>query len=340
MATAVSSSGALTLADYHKRSPSLLEKAVIDSVWRTSNPWKDFRMKNPGYLFATEYERITNAGLGTVDWVNLGEKGALYTADTQFHGERAAMSRNLIEVDNAQLKMVPKPINDPLQIRVKAWSESLAFDLSDKFFNGTPSGNSKSIIGLRHRMINATQWKVRANCAIDAGGVDLSTGNITAANAATFFMYVDSALSKMGNTSGKNCVMYIDGDVLRNIQRVFKTATGLLTTTRDNFDYVVDKYRDMVIRDAGYKADGTTRNLSVTENSAGTATTGSTYTSAFIVDYSDGAFDTWMFGSLKPNDLGIDPTNGVMRRWAFEFGLGLHPSTDNCFTRIFDVKAS
>jgi len=337
MPTTVTSSGAHTLADYAKRSPSLIEKKIIQNIFRTSNPMKDFRMVDQGVRLNMQVERMNNTGLGSVAWTSLGEKGDLYKAGTEIHGESAFMIRNYIEVDHLMLKQVPKPINSPIDISIKGWTESLSFAVTDTFFNNTPTANPKAIIGLRHRVANYARYDVKSGVDISGGGVDLSA-SVTTAEAFKFLQYVDEALSQMGNTEGDNCVMYMDGSPLRQLQRALRTS-GTLRQDKDAYDRSVTMYKNMKITDTGFKQDGTTRVLPIDENSSGVSAA-SVNTSAFIVDYSDGAFGTWKFGSLAPKQTGIDPTNGVVWRCFMEFGIGLAPATDNCFSRIKYIKAA
>lgn len=338
MPSTVTNSGALTLADYAKRSDNLIEQKLIDNIYRTSNILKDLRMKDTGVQLRTVVERLTNSGLGSVSWASLGEKGDVYSADTELHGEAAFLIRNRIEVDKLLLNAKPKPINDPVDIRMKAWVESLAFELNDTFFNNTPSANSKAWIGLNHRVKNYAQYNVHSSCNIDAGGVDLTRSAASASTALLFFEWVDEALAKLGNPDGKNCVLYMDGTPLRTLRRVVRSGSNLLRMTTDNFDTSIEMYKNMKLVDTGFKQDRTTRVLPITDTSAGVAGS-STYTSAFIVDYSDGKFGSWKFGGFAPVASGIDPSNDVLWRASFEFGVGLAPATDNCFARIYDIKA-
>jgi hypothetical protein len=337
MPTTVTSSGALTLADYAKRSTNLIEKKIIQNVYRTSNVLKDFRMKDDGVRLNVQVERMTNAGLGSISWVSLGEKGDLYSANTEIHGESAFLIRNPIEVDHLMLKQVPPPVNDPLEIRIKGWVESLQFAINDTFFNNTPTANPKAIIGLRHRIANYAGYDVVSGVDINGGGVDLSA-SVTTAEAFKFLQYVDEALAQMGNTEGDNCVLYMDGSPLRQLQRALRTS-ATLRQDKDAYDRSVTMYKNMKLVDTGLKQDRSTRVLPIDENSSGVSAA-SVNTSAFIVDYSDGAFGTWKFGSMAPNRMGIDPSNGVVWRAFFEFGVGLAPATDNCFARIKYIKAA
>jgi hypothetical protein len=339
MSTIVSA-GALTLAEWAKRSSSPVEKGLVNNIYRTSNPIKYLKLADRGVMLASKVERLTNAGLGTVTWVDLGEDGNQYVAGTEFTAEQAFILRDEISCDHLLMQQVPPPVNDPLDIRMQGYAESLYFELCDTFFNNAPSSDTtrKKWTGIRYRIQNASQYKVNSLCDVNGGGTasDLTSAGTTT-TVSYFLMKLDELLAGMGNEDGTDCVAFLDGDPYRNMVRLMRMS-GQLNQMKDNYDRTIITYKNLKFVNTGYKQDRTTKIIRTNESAAGVDDASSTFTSVFVVDF--GRFKGWKFGGFEPLWAGWDKSQGYKYRAFFELGVGLAPQTDNCFGRLFNVKAS
>ncbi len=116
-------------------------------------------------------------------------------------------------------------------------------------------------------------------------------------------------------------------------------TSGGFSITQDQFGRDIEKYKGATLRDIGYKADQSTRIITNTETSDGTADTGSTYTSLYAVNYSDDHFSGWQFGPLKADDLGLI-NNGVIYRTNINWVIGLSNSSNRSLGRLYGLKMS
>ncbi len=121
------------------------------------------------------------------------------------------------------------------------------------------------------------------------------------------------------------------------VVRLMGTSGGF-ETTQDQFDRTIQKYKGAVIRDPGYKADQTTRIITNTENTDGTAGS-SVQTSIYAVNYGTDHFYGWQFEEMNVQDLGL-LNNGVIYRTFIDWAIGLMNASTRSIGRLYDIKVS
>jgi hypothetical protein len=99
-------------------------------------------------------------------------------------------------------------------------------------------------------------------------------------------------------------------------------------------------FRGARIRDVGRTVDQSTRIITNTETTAGAADGTGKTTSIYAVRYGSKYFSGWQYDSLRPQNLGLDPTNGVMYNAVVDWSVGFWQSHTRAVARLFNIKMS
>lgn len=228
------------------------------------------------------------------------------------------------------------------------------------------AGNSNSWLGLAYRLspglldVYGIPSEMLINGgSFEGGAVDLSitelsgTGGADVAN--TFIEAIQQMLDYMNAPEGDGVVFYCNDLVKRRWERAIRKlgAGGGFDITRDAFDRPVACYKNAKIRDVGRAAplandtqatgpNQSYRIISSNETANGTAgypgQSGADYTSIYAVRYGDTFFKGWQTNPLKPENLGIDPTNGIMINVVVDWGAGLFPMHNRCMCRMYGIN--
>lgn len=331
------STNALTMAQYAIMSNQPLVQAVtfslIDngSIMARDIPFMD---KQSMIVNGVRWE----GNLPSVGWAQLNAEGTSTIGTPSPYQEQAFIIRNVIDVDKF-LVMDQNQIADPRAIQLSAYLTAVAYDFNYKFFkNDHTAGDANAIVGLKWRIDNGTQFGVRSENKINGSATDITA----AATAATFgaaVEYLDQALWSVGSVDGSNCVIYLDSAVIRRLDRLARQFAGQggFSQATDQLGRGVLKYKNAELRDPGVKADQSTHILTTTETATGAADTGSTYCSAYVVNYGDGKFQGWQMQPLQATDIGRLEA-GSTYRTLVDWAGGLINLSSRSIARVYGLK--
>lgn len=330
-------SGTVTLADYALMSNSPLVQAVSYSLILYSNVIQDVPLKEKKSLIINGARFEGN--LPTVNWSQLNAEGVTTKGTPTQYQEQAYIIRNYIDVDKFLVEEENR-IVDPRAIQADAYLKALTYDMNYKFFqNNHVTGDANAPVGIRYRIDNGGTFGVRSENKIDAGGVDLSQSGTTQATANKFLELLDQLLWSVDSPEGTGVVLYMNEVMKRRFafaMRAMGTSGGLNVMT-DQFNRTIETYKGAIIRDPGYKSDQSTRIITTTETSDGTADTTGTYTSIYAVNYDTDHFSGWQFEPLNVQDLGLI-YNGAIYRTLIDWACGFNNASTRSIGRLYDIK--
>lgn len=335
------SANALNMAQYAILSNDPLVTSVTFSLIDNGSVMaRDIPFANKASLIAAGVRWEGN--LPSVNWTNLNEEGTTVTGTPTPYQEQAYTLRNNIDTDKIYVQDQNQIVN-PRSAQLAAYLKAQAYDFNHKFIkNDHVTGDAKAFVGLRFRIDNGSTFGVRSENKINGGGVDLTQAAATAATFGNFLELVDQLLWSVGSPDGTGVVLYVNDVLSRrwsNLAGRFAGQGGWSQGT-DQLGRTVAMYKNAQIRDIGYKADQSTRIITVTETSTGAADTGSTYTSMYAVRYGaeDGMMG-WQFEGLQARDLGL-LENGVIYRTFIDWTGGLLSTSTRSIARLYGIKLS
>ncbi|HEY1011353.1 MAG TPA: hypothetical protein VGE07_01530 [Herpetosiphonaceae bacterium] len=332
------SSNALSLAAYCLMSNDPIVQAIGWSLIENGSILDDIPLVNQQTLLAngTRWE----GNLPTVNWSNLNEEGAVTSGVPTPFQEQAFIIRNNIDTDKF-LVLDKNQIADPRGVQLAAYMKAVAYEFNHLFINNNhTSGNAKAIVGLRERIDNGAKYGVRSENKIAGGGVDMTSGAMTAATFAAFTELVDQLLWSVGSPSGAGVVLYLNDVMKRRWDRALRQFSGAggFSTATDQFGRTIEMYKGAVIRDIGLKADQSTKIITATETAAG-ADSNNTHTSIYAAHFGMDQLMGWQFEELQGRDLGL-MENGAIYRTSIDWAGGLYPNTTRCVARLHGIKLS
>lgn len=344
-------SNALTLSEWAHLSNDPLVMKITDSMLKTNNLLQDIPLVTDGAMKMVGMRTIDN--LPVISWGQINKAPTVTKGKPTPYEEQAFLVRNQFQVDK-RLQNNKNNITPPLQYEVDSFMEAFNYEFNFRYIQNDPSnpndltggtntaweGMPDSIVGLRTRLNNPTEYGVNSEMYIDAstfyGGIDLTAATLGGSSgqqaANNFIALVQNMLNIMGAPNGDGVIFY--GNDFLKLQweyaiRVMGIGAGF-DVTRDNFDHPVEKYKAATIRDVGRMAPQaggvqTTRVITSYEKANGQPGTFQTdlYTSLYAVRYGTGFFRGWQTNKLVPENLGIDPTNGMMINMVVDWGMGL-----------------
>ena len=331
------STSALNLADYALNANSSEVRAVTWSLIDNGAVAQDLPILTSEQLILNGVRFEGN--LPTVNWSQINAEGVSVKATPTTYTEQVYTFRNYVDIDKLLVRD-KNQITDPRATQASAMMKAVAYDFNDKFINNDHvSGDENSLIGINYRIINAKG--VRSENKIDGGGVDMTQAGMTQATANKFLELVDQLLWSVDSPDGSGVIIYCNEVMKRRwafALRLMGTSGGF-DITKDQFDRVVQMYKGAVIRDIGYKADQSTRIITNTFLSDGTANTGSTYTCMYACNMSTDHLMGWQFEPPNSQDLGL-LNNGVTYRTLFDWAIGLNNVSNRSLARIHGIKMS
>lgn len=329
------SANAVTLAQYALMSNSPLVQAVTMSLIDNGSVMQDIPFVTKQTLVANGVRFTGN--LPTVNWAKINEEGATTSATPSAFQEQAYVIRNYIDTDKL-LVQDQNQIADPRGIQLAAFLKAASYDFNFKFIeNDHSTGDSDAFVGIRERIDSYTAWGVNSANKIDAGGAVI-TQAATAAQANAFLEWLDQLLWSVDAPDGNGVVLYMNDVMVRRLHYLMRLLSGGggFATTTDQFDRVILRYKGALIRDIGYKADQSTRIITITEAATGLAGS-SDYTSIYAVNYSMDHLFGWQFAPLDARDLGL-MENGVIYRTMIDWAGGLYNAHTRSMARLYDLK--
>ena len=331
--------GALTLPQYALMSNDPLVTKITFSLLENGSVLTDIPFINRKTMYQNGVRFLGN--LPSVTWARINDQITPVTATPTPFQEQAFVVRNSIPVDRLLLED-ENAITDPRATQIQAYLKSVAYDYNDKFINNDHvAGDALAPVGLAYRIANGSTFGVHSDMSIDAGGVDLSSSGLTQATANTWLEYVQQTLDYMGAPEGDGVTLYMNDYLKRKFAHAVRLAGpgAGWDTTKDNFDRTVQLFKNAKVVDLGRKADQTTRVISPTENSDGTAGS-STYTSLYAVKYGEGHMQGWQYEPLSASvqDVGLIGGQGVTYTTVIDWAGGLYPESNRCLARVHGIK--
>lgn len=334
-------SGTVTLADYALMSNNPLVQAVTYSLILYSNVIQDVPLAEKKSLIINGARFEGN--LPTVNWSQLNAEGVTTKGTPTAYQEQAYIIRNYIDVDKFLVEE-ENGIVDPRSVQAEAYLKSLTYDLNYKFLkNDHVTGDVNAPVGIRFRIDNGGVFGVRPENKINSSGLDLSQATLgtTSSNGNKFIEFLDQLLWSVDAPDGEGVVLYMNEVMKRRFTFALRNlgTAGGFEITRDQFDRTVTMYKGATIRDPGYKQDQSTRIITTTELSDGSADTGSTYTSIYAVNYSTDHFSGWQFEPPNVQDLGLI-YNGAIYRTLIDWAVGFNNASTRSLGRLYGLKLS
>ena len=342
---------ALTLAEWAHLSNDPLVLKITESLHKTLNILQDIPLVTDETLKMTGMRYIDN--LPGVNWGQINKAPAVTKGKPTPYEEQAFLIRNQFQIDK-RLVNNKNNIQSPVQSEIDMFMEALTYELNYRFISNDPTdaanGNADAWVGLATRLNNAASYGINAEMNIDGSAVPLDLtantlsggGTVTASVAANQFVEsVQQMLDYMNSPEGDGVVFYCNDLLKRRWERGIRAmgAGAGFDITRDAFDRPVATYKNAKIRDVGRRVDQVTRVITSTENANGTLGS-SNYTSLYAVRYGDSYFKGWQTNPLKPDNLGVDPTNGVMINIVVDWGSGLWQPHNRSVCRLHGIKVS
>ena len=332
-------SGTVTLADYALMSNSPLVQAVTYSLILYSNVIQDVPLVEKKSLIINGARFEGN--LPTVNWSQLNAEGVTTKGTPTAYQEQAFIIRNYIDVDKFLVEE-ENAIVDPRSVQTEAYLKALTYDTNYKFFkNDHVTGDANAPVGIRWRIDNGGTFGVRSENKINGGGLDLTQATLgtTPVNGNKLIELLDQLLWSVDSPDGTGVTLYMNEQMRRRMTFAIRQlgTSGGFSIAQDQFNRTIEMYKGAVIRDPGYKADQSTRIITSTETSDGSADTSSTYTSIYAVNYSTDHFSGWQFGPPNVQDMGLI-YNGAIYRTLIDWAIGFNNASTRSLGRIYGLK--
>lgn len=342
---------AVNLAQYAQMSNNPMVMAITDSLIDYGNVAVDIPMFTKATLVANGARWEGN--LPTVNWRPLNSEGTTTSGTPTAYQEQVYIMTNYIDTDK-YLVLDNNQIGSVRANQINAYLKGQTYDFNFKFFkNDHITGDVNAPVGIRARIDNGSQFGVRPENKIDAGGAtaDISQAALTAKTGGAFLEMLDLLLWSVDSSNGANVVLYMNDYMIRRLDFVlrFMGTSGGLNVSQDQFSRTITQYKGAIIKDPGVKADQTTRIIagnaipagsgSVGETAAGADSTGASanFTSVYAVNYADDHFFGWQFAPINVQDLGLI-NNGVIFRTLIDWAIGLMNASTRSLGRLYDIK--
>ena len=240
-----------------------------------------------------------------------------------------------IQIDK-RMKNVSNAIESEISLQTKMFIAGLTRDWTYDFIANTPLVDSKGMYGLiwlaQYYQNSRQQIFVDSNADNTGTALDVTA---SAANRRKFLNALNKAIKFCGldKKSGKGCI-YCNEDLYLGITATLQ-GSGLLDTTKDQFDRQFNTYGGLPIYDVGVKSDLSTEIIGVTEG------TGAASTSLYVVrwDKTDGCIGVQsgpmdVYDPLGGREMEAKPSNLLRCDWA----TMIVPRSDYCIARLGGVK--
>jgi hypothetical protein len=260
-----------TLVDLSKIEKDTLRKSVMDTFIMESSIMELIDWETIGQINTTivRYASLPSVGFRKINGTFTEGDGRLEQAV-----ETISTMGGFSDTDKV-IAAVKNTIADARGLQQTMTVKAMAFLLNDKFINGNPEVDVDEFKGLSQRIddLNAEGFTGQY---IDNGG---TSGDGILLTSAERHNYIDSLDKAIYAISGHNPDFgLMNGTTLLATRSVLRRE-GLLDTTKDSFDRVVDKYGSARLIDIGVKADQATEIMPNTETleDAGAAESTSVY---------------------------------------------------------------
>jgi hypothetical protein len=318
---------AFTLADLAKIEKDTLRKSVMDTLLMESDVLQDIPWETLGTL-STTVIRIQD--LPSVGFRKVNEGYSSGDGSLEQNVETVSLMGMYSDVDKVIAK-TKNTIGEARAIQQQMMVKAMSYNFNDKFINGDPETDPDEFKGLEQRVgdLNAAGFTGQY---IDNGG---TSGDGILLNSAERNNFLDKFEQAQYAIKGHNPEWaYMNNTTLRATRSVLRRE-GLLDTTKDQFDRVVNMYGSTKLSDIGVKADQTTEILPNTETleDAGSAES----TSIYFCKYGIGEF----FWGIQAYEMEVEDVGRLegspVFRTEVDWPLGLAQSDPYSIARLYAV---
>lgn len=235
-----------------------------------------------------------------------------------------------VDIDRA-LKLPGQKELDAHAENLNLQSERFMFGFTETFINGDRTSNPKGFDGLLKRTTDLdNDGDTDARIKNDSG-LDIS------ASSANRQKYLDQLHEAFFNVRDGDPSLIITGKRQFLSLRSAARREGLLDTTKDTFDRVIDQFAGVTMMFAGTKGDQSTEIVGNAETNNGGARTGGTASSLYIVKFGMPNLIGLQMGA--PERTFDDITDdGVTHRTVFEWPVGLATFDNRSIVRVSGIK--
>ncbi len=264
-------------------------------------------------------KRNLNEGYNTVKGTTKDE-----TWEPRFYGGDIQIDKRLAKADNV--------IESEASLQTKMFIAGLTRDWTYDFIANTPLVDAKGMYGLTYLVSNFQNS--RQTIWLDSNALNTGTAldvTASAANRRKFLNALNKAIKYCGLDSGRGKgAIYCNLAMGMGITAVLQ-GSGLLDTTKDQFDRQFTTYAGIPIYDTGYKSDLSTEVVGVTEG------TGAHSTSIYVArwDKTDGLIGVQsevmkVYDPLGGREMESLPANLLRCDWA----TMIVPRSSFCVARV------
>ena len=253
-----------TLADFERMAKSTLEQTVI-KTWRETSPIMDMLKFKQASALSIEFLRTTSLPL--IPWRNYDDSFTQLKINTERVTEQVHFLGAKIDIPKALV--LAGSVVDQRKLQEQAFVEGLARSFNNGFFNGDPTLDNLSVIGLRFRATSA----LAAAQTVAGGALDISSNTAVTTWHTQLFNLVEDLLSRLDGGTADALFMS------RLTKLRFEAAmreSGMKSTTEDKTGKRYPSYGEGGPRliDPGYIYDDSTAILTDAETAAGVYTGG------------------------------------------------------------------
>ncbi len=320
----------ITLAEYSQfleKDGKMLSSGVVDILRRESMLLDKMQFPSINSLKA---KGLRIKSLPTLQNRNLNEGYTHSVGEIEPLEENAYLFGGKVSVDH-RLTGKPDLIQDPAAWNVKMYAEALAYGWNNDVINNTPSGNTKSIVGLRYRFARDFSGQI-----VDAGAIDISRDAATlSANFNTFYDAVQETLYKCKDHT---CDAILTSDTVKLRIDSMLHNLNMYATTKDSFGRTVTTWGEggPAIIDMGTKADQTTKIFADDEGATGLQTGSAGKSSMMFVkfgqDYLTGFQDD---GGMKT----FEWQTGVLKNIEMDWAAGIFITDPRSVSWLYNIQA-
>lgn len=333
----------LLLSEHAKQSGSKTAAKFALSIYTGGDsPLKHLKFRTDPSFDKTAHQ-VTNDNLGTFNYGKLDEQPAETRGSSRKVQRSLYLTSNMISVDRRLLKAwragkVGGP--DPIQSEFDKYATLMKNDVGYRFIVNNPiTGETDFEAGLWYQLqsANVANYNIHSDMILSAGsGVDITPATGTAANAMKVVEKIDELEYRMKIADGGwDPILLMDPLTLRRMRFLF-AVSGLFDQRTDQFGNKITTLNGIDIVTTGVLSTATTTKvISTVENAAGTALTGGTWTSIYMINRA--ALDCWQFEVMDPEKL---PDNGNFHEWLLNWGMGYLPLTDRPYGRIYNIEVT
>jgi len=320
----------LTLAEYSQfleKDGKMISSGVVDILRKESFMLEKMKFHTVNSLKA---KSLRIKSLPTLQNRNLNAAYTHSTGSIEPLEENAYLFGGRVDFDH-QLEGGDDLISDPAAWNVKMYAKALAYGWNNDLINNTPSANSKSIVGLRYRMLNDFSSQIVAGGAVDISS-DAST---LSANQNTLLDLMAEAMYKCEEHT---CDLILTSDTVKLRLESALRQQNLYTTTKDSFGRTVTTWGEggPMIVDMGYKADQTTKIFADDEGATGVPTGSNGKSSMMFVKLGD----EYVTGFQRKSGLqSFEWQTGVLKHVELDWAAGLFITSPRSVSWLYNIQA-